>query len=73
MDNWTNADLLPYVHHVVGMFGVDRIMFGSDWPVSTQGTTYPGWMLSVRDMLKNLPAEQADYIFGRTAIEFYRL
>lgn len=73
MDNWQNDDLLPYVHHVVGMFGVDRLMFGSDWPVATQATDYVRWVSAVREMLCNLPDEQSDYVFGRTAIEFYRL
>ena len=73
MENWTTADLAPYVHHVLGMFGVDRLMFGSDWPVSTQGTTYPNWAATVREILKNLPEEQSNYVFGRTAIDFYRL
>lgn len=73
MDNWQNDDLLPYVHHVVGMFGVDRLMFGSDWPVATQATDYVRWADAVREMLCNLPDEQSDYVFGRTAIEFYRL
>lgn len=73
MDNWQNDDLLPYVHHVVGMFGVDRLMFGSDWPVATQATDYVRWVNAVREMLCNLPDEQSDYVFGRTAIEFYRL
>lgn len=73
MDSWQNYDLLPYVHHVVGMFGVDRLMFGSDWPVATQATDYVRWAGAVREMLCNLPDEQSDYVFGRTAIEFYRL
>ena len=73
MENWTVDDMSPYVHHVVGMFGVDRLMFGSDWPVSTQATEYPRWADTVREILKNLPEEQRDYVFGRTATEFYRL
>ncbi len=73
MENWTVDDMSPYVHHVVGMFGVDRLMFGSDWPVSTQATVYPRWADTVREILKNLPEEQRDYVFGRTATEFYRL
>ena len=31
---WTPEDLRPYVAHVIDVFGPDRIMFGSDWPVS---------------------------------------
>ncbi len=32
--NWTPEDLRPYVAHVLDIFGEDRVMFGSDWPVA---------------------------------------
>ncbi len=32
--NWTPEDLHPYIAHVLDVFGVDRVMFGSDWPVA---------------------------------------
>ena len=73
MDNWTSDDLAPYVQHVLGMFGADRLMFGSDWPVSTQGTPYDHWADTIRGILSNLPQERSDYIFGETAIRFYNL
>ena len=73
MDGWTEADMMPYVQHMLGMFGADRLMFGSDWPVSTQATTYDRWADTVRSILANLPSEQADYVFGETAIRFYDL
>ncbi len=31
---WTPADLHPYISHVLDVFGQDRVMFGSDWPVA---------------------------------------
>ena len=32
--DWTPADLAPYVSHILDVFGPDRIIFGSDWPVA---------------------------------------
>jgi L-fuconolactonase len=32
--DWTPEDLRPYVGHVLDVFGLDRVMFGSDWPVA---------------------------------------
>jgi len=34
------SDLLPYVERVVGWFGEDRLLYGSDWPVCTLAATY---------------------------------
>ena len=73
MNSWTQDDITPYVQHVLGMFGADRLMFGSDWPVSTQATTYDRWADTVRGILANLPSEQSDFVFGETAIRFYDL
>ena len=73
MDNWTADDLAPYIQHVLGMFGADRLMFGSDWPVSTQATAYDRWADTARDVLVNLPDEPTSFVFGETAIRFYDL
>src|SRR5688572_12152042 len=37
---WQPSDLRPYVERVVGWFGEDRLLFGSDWPVSTLAAPY---------------------------------
>ena len=31
--SWRAADLEPYVAHALDVFGEDRVLFGSDWPV----------------------------------------
>ena len=33
VDNWRYEDLIPYLETVMGAFGTDRLMLGSDWPV----------------------------------------
>ena len=71
--NWTVADLRPYVHHVLGMFGSDRLMFGTDWPVCTLAGSYGQVAAAAREILASLtPAAKAD-VFGGTAARFYRL
>ena len=32
---WTREQLRPYIRHVAEQFGFDRLLFGSDWPVSS--------------------------------------
>lgn len=70
---WTVAELRPYVTTAVRLFGPDRLMFGSDWPVCLLAAEYA----MVRDALVEAlpplsPTERAD-IFGGTAIRTYRL
>jgi L-fuconolactonase len=38
--DWTYAELAPYVDVTLDAFGPDRLIFGSDWPVSSQAASY---------------------------------
>lgn len=72
-ENWTVDDLRPYVHHVLGMFGYDRLMFGSDWPVSTLAAPYEKVAETARELLSSLRPYEKDAVFGGVAKDFYRL
>jgi L-fuconolactonase len=72
-NNWTVGDLRPYVHHVLGMYGTDRLMFGTDWPVCTLAGEYKSVAGAAREILGSLSlADHAD-VFGGTATRFYKL
>jgi L-fuconolactonase len=72
-ERWTHADLQPYIDVALEHFGVDRVMFGSDWPVSTLATTYKGWVEAAASSVAHLSAEDQDRIFYQNAVEFYSL
>jgi L-fucono-1,5-lactonase len=58
---------------VLGAFGADRVMFGSDWPVCLLASDYAGVMSLARSLTAGLsPAERAA-VFGATAARAYRL
>jgi L-fuconolactonase len=58
---------------VLGAFGADRVMFGSDWPVCLLASDYAGVMALARSLTAGLsPAERAA-VFGATAARAYRL
>ena len=72
-DNWVPDDLIPYVHHVLGMFGADRLMMGSDWPVSTLASPYETVISTAQRLFDSLSREEKESIFGNTCKDFYRL
>ena len=45
---WTVADLQPYVDRVLDVFGPDRLMFGSDWPVCLLAAGYDEVLVAAR-------------------------
>lgn len=70
---WSPADLKPYVSEALDIFGVDRCMFGTDWPVCLVAGTYARVIGALRSCLVGCDAAEIEQIFGRSAIEAYRL
>ena len=75
-EGWTVDSLLPYVRTVVEIFGPDRLMFGSDWPVCLLAAGYEEVVRVTREVLERLEVltPEADAaIFGGTAAHWYNL
>jgi len=70
---WTTEDLRPYVDYALELFGVERMMFGSDHPVCLLAATYDRVLDSFQELLKGLSATDRDQIFAGNAARFYRL
>jgi L-fucono-1,5-lactonase len=68
---WKAEDCRPYLDVVAGVFGSDRLMFGSDWPVCLLAGTYRRVKGVVDDYTRNLRAADRDKIFGGNAARFY--
>jgi L-fuconolactonase len=71
--DWTAADLKPYVRAAVELFGPQRCMFGSDWPVCELAGTYEQVYGALVEALGPLSQSDREAIFGGTAIRFYGL
>lgn len=70
---WKPYDLKPYIRHILDVFGSQRLMFGSDWPVCLLAGSYEDVVDSIKQNLKDLTPLELDDIFGNTARRFYRL
>jgi L-fuconolactonase len=72
-NNWTAADLKPYLDAGVAAFGTDRILFGSDWPVCLVASTYSKWLQLVQNYFNTFSSSEQEAIFAGNAIKFYKL
>ena len=70
LETWTVDDLRPYTDVALDAFGPDRLMFGSDWPVSLLGATYGQVMDAARELT---PESTHTQIFETTATRVYDL
>ena len=70
---WTDTDIKPYLDIVLEVFGVDRLMYGSDWPVCLLAASYEKQLSVITTYIKMLSVEEQNKIMGLNAINFYNL
>ncbi len=71
--HWTGADLQPYIDHVLDCFGLDRVLFGGDWPVVTLASTYTRWVETAGQALAGCSEGERKKLFCDNAKRVYRL
>jgi L-fuconolactonase len=72
-EHWKPADLRPYIEYVLDVFGPERVMFGSDWPVMTLAARYQQWVDALQATTAALPEASRRKLFSENARAFYRL
>lgn len=65
--------LRPYLDHLYTVFGPERLLWGSDWPVALLAADYTLWMSICEAWLADKPGAAHDAIFGETACRIYGL
>lgn len=70
---WHVDAIRPYAQFYLEAFGVDRLMWGSDWPVMEATTTYAGMLRTHRESLGSLDAAVEEKLFRSNAERFYRI
>ena len=70
---WSVDDLRPFAEHVLKVFGPDRVMWGSDWPVCRLQAEYDLWLATAQTLTAGLSVKERDAVFGGAAARFYRL
>lgn len=72
-ESWTVDDLRPFVETALDLFGVERALFGSDWPVCLLAASYGEVKEAIEDALPPLSAAERAEIFGENAVRLYKL
>ena len=70
---WKKSDFQPYLDIVFESFGIDRIMFGSDWPVCLVASKYGDMKKIVTDYISSFSKLEQEKIMGKNASKFYNL
>lgn len=70
---WSLTQLHPYVDALIGAFGPERMMFGSDWPVSLLAASYSRTAEAAGQLIAGLTRDEQDAVFGGNALRWYQL
>lgn len=63
-----------YFEETLEIFGADRVMFGSDWPVCLlRADSYTAWADTVRGLASILSLDEKAAVFGNNASHIYHL
>jgi predicted TIM-barrel fold metal-dependent hydrolase len=67
------AHIAAIVRETIDMFGAERCLFGSNFPVEKLWTSYPDLIASYRSAIEPLGEKAARAVFNDTATRVYRL
>jgi L-fuconolactonase len=69
--SWTPAQVAPYIAEVLQIFGADRCMMGTDWPVSLLASDYQRTVGLVRNAIGGLDElDQRKVLWGAAAATY---
>lgn len=72
-NNWTATDFTYCLDVVTEAFGIDRLMFGSDWPVSLLAASYADSCDIAEQYFSKFSKGDQDKFWSKNAINFYHL
>ena len=72
---WTVGSLRPYLEYALNVFGANRCIFGSNFPVDKLNTTFGELVEAYLQVAKDsgLTKTEIDHIFHDNAIRVYHL
>lgn len=68
---WQGTRLSDVSTHVLDIFGADRVMWGSDWPVLELVGSYADWLSCAQNLTRHLSKADSQRVFAGTACAFY--
>lgn len=71
--NWKHSDFTRFLDTVLETFGVERLMYGSDWPVCLVAGAYEEVLGIVEAYFSAFSQAEQALVFGENARRFYKL
>ena len=70
---WTVDSLRPWVLGSIEAFGVDRVVFGTNWPVDRMFSSYPDLINAYANIISVFTRDEQSAMFSRNAEKLFRI
>lgn len=70
---WKKEDFFPYLDELVQSFGLDRLCYGSDWPVCNLSGNYKSQLDVITSYFSTFNQTERDKVMGVNTQNFYHL
>ncbi len=71
--SWKPADFYPFLEILFESFGIERLLYASEWPFLQLAGIYVQWKSLIGKFLERYSLEDQEKIFGENAVRIYRL
>ena len=73
LTRWKFEDFKPYIDTIFECFGMERVMYGSDWPVCRLAATFGEVMEILENYTANFTNAERALFWAKNAIRFYNI
>jgi predicted TIM-barrel fold metal-dependent hydrolase len=70
---WTVDSIRPYVLGSIDAFGLDRVVFGTNWPVDRMFSSYPDVINAYAEIIASFTRDERIKMFSGNAERIFRI
>ena len=72
-NDWTEASIRPYVETCIELFGVDRCLFATNWPIDSLWSDYGDVVSAYRNITLGYSKSEIAKLFSENAQNIYQI
>lgn len=72
-NNWTTESIRPYVETCIELFGTNRSLFATNWPIDSLWSEYGDVVKAYRQITSNYSESEIGRLFSKNAEDIYQL
>lgn len=70
---WSQEKIKPYVLYIIEQFGMDRLVYGGDWPVVLRADSYKNWSKVFEKLTRSFSKNELNKLYHANADKVYNL